>query len=244
MDHTLLVVGASSEVGTICTKSICKNYKKIYLQFRTMNNKLAELISYLKSENIDVTALQADLSDDNDIDSFIKEISDTNVIPDSVLYLPSPKFSQVHFKKESIESFDEGYKIGVRAAVKILKAFIPSMSKNKFGRIVFLLSDVTVNKPPKFESAYVTSKYALLGLMKALSVEYIDKGITVNAISPDMMETKFLSQTPERIVEMNVESSPIKRNIKVSELIPSISMFLSEENEAITGQNLAITGGM
>lgn len=244
MGHTLLVVGASSEVGIKTVKSIYADYEKIYLQFRTMNQNLAELIGFLKEKQVDVTALQANLLADDDIDAFVKEINDTNVIPDTILYLPSPKFTQVHFKKETVDSFDEGYKVGVHSAVKILKAFIPTMSKNKYGRIVFMLSDVTVNKPPKFESAYVTSKYALLGLMKALSAEYIDKGITVNAVSPDMMETKFLSETPEKIVEMNIENSPIKRSIKVDEVIPVIRMFLSEDNEAITGQNLAVTGGM
>jgi len=244
MEHVLLVTGASSETGVSTVSKLYKEYKKIYLQFRTMNPELAGLISRLVKEGTDVTAIQADLSSDNDIDSLIKEINDTGVIPDSIIHLPSPKLNQVHFKKEKLENFDEGYRVSVRSAVRICQAFIPSMTKNKYGRIVFVLSDVTLNMPPKFEASYVTTKYALLGLMKSLSREYMEKGITVNAVSPDMMETKLLSLLPERIAEINKDNSPIGRNINVDEVASAISMFMSEGASAITGQNLGITGGM
>lgn len=244
MERVLLVTGASSESGVAVVKKIYSDYKKIYLQFRSMNSSLASLIDELVKKGIDVTALQADLSDDNDIDALIKEINDTGVMPDSIIHMPSPKLKQVHFKKELIEDFDLGYKVCVHSAVRILQAFLPSMVKKKYGRIVFVLSDVTLNKPAKFEASYVTVKYALLGLMKSLSVEYIEKGITVNAVSPDMMETKLLSELPERMLELNRTNSPIGRNIKPSEMEPIIRLFLSEDSDAITGQNFGITGGM
>lgn len=242
--HVLLVTGASSEVGVAIIKSIYKDYKKIYLQFRTMNPKLAELISTMVNDGVDVTAIQADLLVDNDIDTMIKEITDSSVIPDTILHLPSPKLKQTHFKKENIEDFDEGYRVGVRSAVKVCQAFAPIMAKNKYGRIVFMLSDVTLNMPPKFEASYVTTKYALLGLMKSLSVEYADKGVTVNAVSPDMMETKLLSLLPEKMLELNKDNSPLDRNINVEEVVPVVKLFLSDGSEAITGQNMGITGGM
>lgn len=244
MERVLLVTGASSESGVAVVKKIYSDYKKIYLQFRSMNSSLASLIDELVKKGIDVTALQADLSDDNDIDALIKEINDTGVMPDSIIHMPSPKLKQVHFKKELIEDFDLGYKVCVHSAVRILQAFLPSMVKKKYGRIVFVLSDVTLNMPAKFEASYVTVKYALLGLMKSLSVEYIEKGITVNAVSPDMMETKLLSELPERMLELNRTNSPIGRNIKPSEMEPIIRLFLSEDSDAITGQNFGITGGM
>lgn len=81
----------------------------------------------------------------------------------------------------------------VAAMIEAIKADgrIPNMAKKKYGRIVFMLTSCTINNPPKYQSSYVTVKYALLGLMKALAVEYADRGITVNGVSPDMMETKF-----------------------------------------------------
>jgi 3-oxoacyl-[acyl-carrier protein] reductase len=118
------------------------------------------------------------------------------------------------------------------------------MAKNRYGRIVFMLTSCTQNYPAKYQSSYVTVKYALLGLMKSLSVEYANKGITVNGVSPDMMETKFLSDIPEMVLEQNRENSPIGRNVFVGEVTPVICHMLSDMGASMTGQNVGITGGL
>lgn len=132
----------------------------------------------------------------------------------------------------------------MRSIVLILQEFIASMAKNRYGRIVFMLTGNTKNIPAKYQTSYVTVKYALLGLMKSLSVEYMDRSITVNGVSPDMMETKFLSELPELIIEQNRERSPLGRNIYVEEVVPVIRLILSDSCASMTGQNIGITGGL
>ena len=117
------------------------------------------------------------------------------------------------------------------------------MVKNKYGRIVFLLSSCTDGIAPKYLSDYVTAKYALLGLMRTLSSEYAGKGIAINAVSPGMMETKLLNETSELIIQQNAMANPNGRNIRVEEILPAVSLFLSETGEMLTGQNLIISGG-
>ena len=107
-----------------------------------------------------------------------------------------------------------------------------------------MLTSDTVDMPPKYQSSYVTVKYALLGLMKSLAVEYAEKGITFNGISPDMIETKFLSELPELIVENNRNNSPLGRNIRIDEIVPIFEYLLSDAGASMTGQNIAVTGGM
>ena len=80
--------------------------------------------------------------------------------------------------------------------------------------------------------------------MKALATEYDSKGITVNGISPEMIDTKFLSDLPDLIVEEHAAKSPLKRNLQVDDVVPMLAYLLSDAAEAITGQNIAITGGM
>ena len=117
------------------------------------------------------------------------------------------------------------------------------MAKKRHGKIVFMLSAYLLGVPPKFQSPYITVKYALLGLMRNLSAEYVSKGITVNAVSPDMMETKFLSNLPELVIEQSAKNNPLGRNIRVEEVVPAIEYLLSDAANVVTGQNIGVTGG-
>jgi len=133
--------------------------------------------------------------------------------------------------------------LSLHSFVETARAILPGMSKQKHGRIVAILSSCTAGTPPKFLSNYVTVKYALLGLVKCLSSEYSDKGVTVNAVSPEMIETKFLSKTPALIAEKNALDSPLKRNLTVSDVTPMLVYLLSDDASAVSGQNFVINGG-
>lgn len=66
----------------------------------------------------------------------------------------------------------------------------------------------------------------------------------VNAVSPDMMETKFLSELPDLIIEQSAKNNPLGRNIYVQEVIPTMEYLLSEGSNIVTGQNIGVTGGV
>ena len=117
------------------------------------------------------------------------------------------------------------------------------MAKNKYGKILVMLTSCTTNIPPKYLTSYVTSKYALLGLVKSLANEYSDKGIKINGISPSMIETKFLKNIPELLVQQNAMNSPTGSNLCVDDVIPMFEFLLSDKSNSITGQNIAITNG-
>ena len=243
MDKVLLVTGASSDVGIKLVQDIYKDYKRVYLQFRTMNEPLKLLIEAI-SEETEVIPLQADFCKESSAVDMINAIKASQVLPNNIVHFPAPKAYNKQFHKDNWNNFELGWEISVHSIVLILQAFITHMSKNRYGRIVFMLTSYTQNNPAKYQSSYVTVKYALLGLMKSLAVEYIDKGITVNGVSPDMMETKFLSELPELIIEQNREKSPLGRNIYVEEVVPVIKYMLSDSGVAMTGQNIRIAGGL
>ena len=117
------------------------------------------------------------------------------------------------------------------------------MAKNRYGKIVVMLSSVTKGLPPKYLSQYTTVKYALMGFLNALVSEYKEKGININAVSPTMVETSFLEKIDNRIVEMNAMNSGMKRNVKSEEVASAIDYLMSDEADYINGLNLGITGG-
>lgn len=243
MEKVLLVTGASSELGINLINKVYSDYKRIYLQYRNMNDQLQETIDYLKGKT-EIVLFKVDLSNVLDVNKMIADINESMILPNCIVHFPAPKAYNMQFHKDKWENYDLGWIVSVRSIVMILQAFMKNMARNKYGRIVFMLTNNTNNLPAKYQSSYVTVKYALLGLMKSLSVEYIDKGVTVNGVSPDMMETKFLSNLPELIIEQNKANSPIGRNIYIKEVVPIMEYMLSDLGAAMTGQNIVISGGL
>lgn len=236
----LLVTGASSEVGLKLIEEAAADYDRILAHYFHSDQKLRVLKEKLGEK---LMLLQADFGNPDSVAAMISYIKEQGWAVSHIVHLAAPKLKYVKFAKTGWEVFEDGMRTCLASIVKITEAFLPQMAKNKYGRVIFMLSSCTLNVPPKFLSSYVTVKYALLGLMKSLAAEYADKGITVNGISPDMMETKFLSEVSEIIVEKSAMDSPLKRNLTVADVMPAFSYLLSDAAAAVTGQNLAVTGG-
>lgn len=238
MKKILLVIGASSDVGIELIKESVNEFDKIYAHYFSNTNELEKIrVDYYDK----IELIQADFCDDKSTEKFMQEISDKEI--NHVVHLSSIAFKNERFSKLTWEDFKYNIDTQLKSLFYILKSTINQMSKNKFGKVVIMLSSCTYNMPPNFICDYVTTKYALLGFMKALSVEYANKGITINGISPSMMETKFLKNIHPSVIEQSALNAPTKRNARVSDVVPMIKYLLSDSSSYITGQNILISGG-
>lgn len=240
-EKVLLVTGASSDVGMALIRSVAGKYKKVWAHYHGSREGIDEL---QRTFGDVIVPIQADFTSEESTQAMIDVIEASGELPDHIVHLSAPKAKNLQFHKTTWESYQKELDTSLRSVTKILQAFLPKMAKKKCGKVVFMLTAYTIGVPPKFQSVYVTTKYALLGLMKSLAAEYAAKGITVNGVSPEMMETKFLSELPELIVEQNAQNSPLGRNLTVEDVVPAFTYLLSDAADAVTGQNLAITGGM
>ena len=141
------------------------------------------------------------------------------------------------------DRFDRDLEIQVHSAMRICRALLPAMAKARFGRVLFIQTSYTIGCPPKNTAAYVMAKSAIGGLVKSLAVEYARFGVTVNCVAPSMMETNFLKDTPDLIVQAAAEENPMGRNATPADVVPAMAFLLSDEAGFITGVTLPVTGG-
>lgn len=241
------ITGASSDIGMTFLKTLEEQLKEkeqkavVFAHYAFHAEKLLQLQQ--EAVALEIIPLQADLSQSEDVQRLIETVKEQGASPDYIIHLPAAKLTYNKIKQYALEELEKDMAIQVYSLGEIAKAFLPGMAKRKSGKVVVMLSSVTLGMPPKFMSRYVTVKYALLGLMKSMAMEYADKGVNVNGISPNMMETQFLEQIDERIVEMNRENSTKKRNVKVEETVAAIQFLLSEGAGYMNGVNLNLSGG-
>ena len=239
-EKILLITGASSDIGEQLIRQVNDEYDYIIAHHNGDESNLLDLKEKLGEKLI---FIEGNFKDEDATYKFVEEIKKLGKIPTHIVHLPAGKFENMKFSKITWGKFQNDINIALRSLVIILNSFLPVMAKNKYGKIVVMLTSCTTNIPPKYLASYVTSKYALLGLVKALSNEYADKGIRINGISPTMIETKFLQNIPELLVKQNAMNSPTGNNLSVNDVIPMFQFLLSEKSDSITGQNIAITNG-
>ncbi len=237
--NIILIIGASSDIGIDLIKTLDEDIL-ILAHYNSSGKDLIELSKKIK--NI-LVPLQADLSSEDEITSLLDNIEENYGIPNKIVHLAANKVENIRFKDVKWSDFEKDINISLKSAVLILNRFLPKLSQEKQGKVVLILSSYVLGVPPKALSHYTTIKYALLGLVKSLASEYAGKNIQINAISPSMVETKFLDNINEKLVELSAYNHPLKRNATVEDITPTIKLLLSEDSNYINGINIPITGG-
>ncbi|MCP9766938.1 SDR family oxidoreductase [Lacihabitans sp. LS3-19] len=162
---------------------------------------------------------------------------------DGLVYCPG-LINLKPFARIKPEDFLEDYKIQVLGAIKVIQQILPRLKKSNSASIV-LFSTVAVQTGFSFHSLVASSKGAVEGLTKALSAEFAP-AIRVNCIAPSITETPLAAQllsTPEKI-EANAQRHPLKKIGKAEDLANAVKFLIGEESAWMTGQILAIDGGI
>lgn len=233
----LMVTGASSDVGIELINKISENYSLIIGLYSHMNDKLLKLSSDLGDKML---LLQADFLDESSINSVIDELKERNITVSHFVHLASDKVRALPFRKCSWDEVQRGIDISLKSVYLILQNVLHGMVKAKSGKVIFMLTSNVLDMPARNQTAYVISKYSLLGLFKSLDAEYRERGIVFSAVSPDMIDTRFLSELPELVVEQSRKASKGGRNLQVSDIVPVFEMILSQEDDKFAGENIPV----
>lgn len=146
--------------------------------------------------------------------------------------------------KIDVDEFIAYQSVAVGSVLHLCRAFTEqARRRGTGGAIVNVLTSLTLGMPPAKMATYVTSKHALLGLTRAMAVEFIRYGVRVNAVSPGMTRTPFITDLPERFIEAVEKRLPMERLATAEEVAAVIYFLLSENSSYMNGVNVPISGG-
>jgi 3-oxoacyl-[acyl-carrier protein] reductase len=239
----ILVTGASSDVGSALLAKLANVDAVIYAHHSSSGDNLRSYLATVSGPS-HIIPVHADFASEEQVEALIETLRQGYGCPNKIVHLAAVPLVLERFSKLDWNAVQSDIDVSIRSITKILQAFLPELvRKGQSGRVVLMLSSVTIGEPPKGFSAYTLVKFALLGLMRSLVAEFSDKRIGVNAVSPYTMETAFLANVPHKFVEIAASQNPAGRNATVNDIVPAIEFLLSEQASFITGVNLPVTAG-
>jgi 3-oxoacyl-[acyl-carrier protein] reductase len=237
-----LITGASSDIGCAIARSLlCRPDGHIVLAHSFAS---PERLLPLQTEFGDrLQLLTADFTQRSSVQTIAEQIASKYETPSAIIHLPALRLTYERFTKFDLGRFETDMAIQVESAVILLQRFLPKMAKLPRSRVLFVLSSVVHGVPPKFMSMYTTIKYTQLGLMRSLAAEYASSSVRINAISPSMVETRFLKEIADVAVQMSASANPQGRNATPADLLGAIEFLLSPASDYIHGIDIPIAAG-
>ena len=152
-------------------------------------------------------------------------------------------YPNVHFDDMDYKTWRRTFEINLDSMFLSAKVFVPMMRENHWGRIVNVSSTSIVTNAVGV-SHYMASKMGIIGFTRGLANDLGKDFITVNALAPALTATPGTSHLPDVVRDNVVNQQAFKRMAVPHDIVGPILFLTSEDAQFMTGQLLAVDGGM
>ncbi|HAG53120.1 MAG TPA: 3-oxoacyl-ACP reductase [Alphaproteobacteria bacterium] len=182
----------------------------------------------------------ANLFEDNAVEVILEQLGDTQV---DILVNNAGITKDGLFIKQTDEQWNDVLNVNLTKVAALTRALVPSMTRNKSGRIINIAS-VVAHMGNFGQTNYVAAKAGLTGFTKALSMEVARKNVTANCIAPGFIKTDMTKDLPEKVVTMMNDKIPARR-FGEAEDIANAAVFLASEGAGyVNGSTIHVNGGL
>lgn len=240
----VLITGSSRGIGACTAGLLAENGASVIVNYRKDKKNAEKVVSgILKKGSGSAISVKADVTRAPEVNAMVEEIVRRFGRIDAVINNASCPMTYVSLEKLCWNDFDRYLEANLRGAFNTIKSVLPSMVRRRKGKIINILSSVTLGVPPAKPVDYISAKYALLGLSKSLASELGPSGITVNCVSPGMTETDMTRGIPDKMKELVAYQTPMRRLAEPADTARVLLFLCSDLSDYITGANIPVCGG-
>ncbi|WP_054709330.1 SDR family oxidoreductase [Bacillus sp. JCM 19041] len=230
----VLVTGATGGIGKEVVRSLEDQAELIYIHYHS-NQDAAEQL--MQSVNCDCMLVFADLSKGNGVESLVSQLP---IFPDTLIYCAGTSAPEL-LQDVSDEELDRTMAIHLTSPIKLVRALLPEMIRNKSGCVV-VVSSIWGLTGASMESVYSAAKSGVHGFVKAIAKEVGRSGVRVNAVAPGAIATEMLSVYTEEDLSDLASEIPAGRLGTAAETANAIHFLAGNKASYINGQILSVNG--
>ena len=239
---TAVVTGGSRGIGRAICLELAGQGANIVLCYAGNESSAAETTAACEQLGVKALALRCNVADAGEVkammDTALAEFGRNDILVNNA---GNTRDGLLMRMKE--EDFDAVLDTNLKGAFLCMKAATRTMMKQRYGRIVNLSSVVGL-RGNAGQVNYAASKAGVIGMTKSAAKELASRGITVNAVAPGFIDTDMTASLPENARTALLSSIPVGRLGAAEEVAKAVAFLASDDAAYVTGQVLAIDGGM
>lgn len=237
-----LVTGATRGIGKAIALALAANGYHIAFCYRSNPDAAAALTAELQTFGVQVISHQMDVADEAQVRFFMSAIEETFDRLD-LLVNNAGQTKDGLLATMPIEDMQAVFNTNVIGSMLFCREAIRLMLPARTGNIINI-SSISANKPNKGQTNYAASKGAVEAMTRALAVEVASKGIRVNCVAPGVIKTDMAGDLLEQYEKTIKKRLLAKKLGEVDDIARAVLFLANPDNHYITGEVLAINGGL
>lgn len=239
----VIVTGGSRGIGRSIVEAFAREGAEVAFVYHSNEQAAQEVISTLAAEGFDkITAHQCDVSKKEQVDELVEKlveqwdgidilVNNAGIVRDSLIAMMDE------------EAWSDVISTNLDSVFYFCRAVTRPMMSQRHGRVINM-SSVAAEFPNSGQANYAASKGGIQGLTRCMATELGRRGVTVNAIAPGFIETDMTEAVRNAAESQIKKQIPCRRLGKPEDISQAVLFFASDEASYITGQILAIDGGL
>ena len=249
-EKVAIVTGASRGLGAQIAQQMAAAGASVCVNYLNSKEAAEAVVANIEAAGGQAFAYQADVTELEKVQGMADEVVArygridilvNNALP-SYQFNPSADYTSIETVKWA--HFSQQIDGIVKGAVNTVQAVLPQMKTQKMGKIINISTNLVYNPVVTYYD-YTTAKSALIGLTRNLAAELGQYGIRVNLLAGGLLKTTDASSlTTEEVFDYIATTTPLRQATSVSDFANSVLLMASDLSAAITGQSIAVDGGL
>lgn len=245
-----IVTGASRGLGAEIAKQMAAAGAIVCVNYLSSKEAADTVVADIIAAGGQAFAYQADVTELEQVKAMATEVVSrygridilvNNALP-SYQFNPSAEYTSIETVKWA--HFSQQMDGIVKGAFNTVQAVLPQMKVQQIGKIINISTNLVYNPVVTYYD-YTTAKSALIGLTRNLASELGQYGIRVNLLAGGLLKTTDASSlTTEEVFDYIATTTPLRQATSVADFANSVLLMASDLSMAITGQSIAVDGGL